>query len=56
MRNGLHQRVSTNHTGEKTHQLVLTAEFRTVVLKSMHDDLGNLGVERTTDMLKSSFF
>lgn len=56
MKNGLLHRVSTSHVGEKTHQLVLPAEFKPVVLKSMHDDLGHLGVERTTDMLRSRFF
>lgn len=33
-----------SHAGEKTHQLVLPAEFRAVVLKSMRDNLGHLGV------------
>lgn len=39
MRNGLLHRVSTSHTGEKTDQLVLPAEFRAVLLKPIHDDL-----------------
>ncbi|KAK7884084.1 hypothetical protein WMY93_027207 [Mugilogobius chulae] len=56
MKDGLLHRVSTSNTGKQTNQLVLPAEFRTVVLKSLHDDLGHLGVERTTDMLRSRFF
>ncbi|KAJ0069391.1 hypothetical protein NL108_004222 [Boleophthalmus pectinirostris] len=56
MKDGLLHRVSTSHTGKQTNQLVLPAEFRTAVLKSLHDDLGHLGVERTTDMLRSRFF
>lgn len=56
MRNGLFHCVSTSHTGEKTHQLVVPAEFRAAVLKSMHDELGHFGVTRTTDMLRSRFF
>lgn len=56
MRNGLLHRVSKSHTGDKTEQLVLPPEFRAAVLKSMHDDLGHLGAERTTDMIRSRFF
>lgn len=56
MGNGLLHRVTTSHTGEKTHQLVLPAEFKAVVLKSMHDDFDHLGTERTIDMLRSRFF
>lgn len=56
MTHGLLHRVSTGRTGEKTHQLVLPAKFKAVVLKSMHNDLGHLGVERVTDMIKSRFF
>ncbi|XP_034560089.1 uncharacterized protein LOC117827597 [Notolabrus celidotus] len=56
MKDGLLHRVSTSHTGKQTNQLVLPTKFRTDVLKSMHDDLGHLGVERTTDMLRSRFF
>ena len=56
MKDGLLHRLSTSHSGTQTYQLVLPAEYRTVVLKSLHDDLGHLGVERTTDMLRSRFF
>lgn len=56
MKDGLLHRTSTSHTGKQTNQLVLPAEFRTVVLKSLHDELGHLGVERTTDMIRSRFF
>ena len=56
MRNGLLHRVSTSQAGERTHQLVLPAEFRAALLKSMHDELGHFGVERTTNMLRSRFF
>lgn len=55
MTHGLLHRVSTSHTGEKTHQLVLPAKFKAVVLKSIHDDLGHLGIERVTDMIRSRF-
>lgn len=56
MENGLLHRVSESQSAGKTHQLVLPAEFRTIVLKSLHDDLGHLGIERTIDMLRNRFF
>lgn len=55
MTHGLLHRVCTSHTGEKTHQLVLPAKFKAVVLKSIHDDLGHLGIERVTDMIRIRF-
>ena len=54
IKDGLLHRVSTSHTGKQTNQLVLPTEFRTVVHKSMHNDHGHLGVERTIDMLRCS--
>lgn len=56
MEDGLLHRLSQNQLGEPSHQLVLPAEFRPVVLKSLHDDLGHLGAERTTDMIRSRFY
>uniref|UniRef100_A0A3B3WSH8 Gypsy retrotransposon integrase-like protein 1 n=1 Tax=Poecilia mexicana TaxID=48701 RepID=A0A3B3WSH8_9TELE len=56
MKNGLLYRVSKTQSSHKAHQLVLPAQFRATVLKSLHDDLGHLGVERTTDLLRSRFF
>lgn len=48
--------VSTSRTGEKIHQLVLPAKFKALVLKSIHADLGHLGVERVVDIIRSRFF
>lgn len=56
MTDGLLHRLSTCHTGKKTQQLVLPAKFKAVALKTMHDDLGHLGVERVLDMIRSRFF
>ncbi|KAJ7986493.1 hypothetical protein DPEC_G00340450 [Dallia pectoralis] len=47
---------SKRPSGEELTQLVLPSEFREVVLKATHDDLGHLGIERTTDLLRSRFF
>ena len=56
MEDGLLHRLSQNQSGEQSRQLVLPAEFRPVVLKSLHDDLGHLGAERTTDMIRNRFY
>ncbi|KAK7933739.1 hypothetical protein WMY93_004635 [Mugilogobius chulae] len=37
-------------------QLVLPEELRPVVLTSLHDDMGHMGVERTLDLVRSRFF
>lgn len=39
-----------------TYQLVLPATLRDMVLKSPHDDMGHLGIERTLDLVRSRFF
>ena len=56
MTDGFLHRVSTCHTGRRTQQLVLPAKFKAVVLKVMHDDVGHLGMERVTDMIRRRFF
>lgn len=43
--------------GEKVlFQLVLPEDLRSVVLKSLHDEMGHLGIERTLDLVRSRFF
>uniref|UniRef100_A0A3B3HM86 Gypsy retrotransposon integrase-like protein 1 n=1 Tax=Oryzias latipes TaxID=8090 RepID=A0A3B3HM86_ORYLA len=37
-------------------QLVLPEELRSMVLTSLHNDMGHLGVERTLDLVRSRFF
>ncbi|XP_038574937.1 uncharacterized protein LOC119902683 [Micropterus salmoides] len=56
MKDNLLHRLVKRPSGEEVSQLVLPSEFRAVVLKSLHDDLGHLGIERTTDLLRSRFF
>ena len=41
-----------DHPDRITMQLVLPETFRTLALKSCHDDLGHLEVERTLDLLR----
>lgn len=38
------------------HQLVLPVELRATVLRSLHDDLGHLGIDRTLDLVRSQFY
>lgn len=42
--------------GRTTFQLVLPKELRATAMKSLHDDMGHLGIERTTDLLRSRFY
>lgn len=39
-----------------SYQLVLPEELRPVVLKSLHDDMGHLGIERTLDLVRARFY
>lgn len=55
MRDGLLYRASKKDA-EEALQLVLPAEFREVVLHSLHDDMGHLGVERVTQLLRARFY
>lgn len=43
-------------SGDEIFQLVLPRQFREVVLRSLHDDLGHLGVEKTFELTRSRFF
>ncbi|XP_053274167.1 uncharacterized protein LOC128436464 [Pleuronectes platessa] len=56
MKDGLLHRLSKRPSGKEQTQLVLPSGFRELVLKATHDDLGHLGIERTTDLLRSRFF
>lgn len=43
--------------GEETRcQIVLPAKFRDMVLRSLHDDMGHMGFDRTLDLIRSRFF
>lgn len=56
MKDGLLYRHCKKPSGEVISQLLLPREFREMVMKAMHDDLGHLGQERTVDLLRSRFF
>ncbi len=42
--------------GRASSQLVLPKDLREMVLTSLHDDVGHLGLERTLDLLRSRFY
>lgn len=42
--------------GRVSSQLVLPKDLREMVLTSLHDDMGHLGLERTLDLLRSRFY
>uniref|UniRef100_A0A8P4K456 Gypsy retrotransposon integrase-like protein 1 n=1 Tax=Dicentrarchus labrax TaxID=13489 RepID=A0A8P4K456_DICLA len=43
-------------SGRVTHQLVLPEERRAVVMQSLHNDMGHLGIERTLDLVRTRFY
>lgn len=42
--------------GKVLNQLALPQDLRGIVLTSLHDDMGHLGLERTLDLLRSRFY
>ncbi|XP_076850337.1 uncharacterized protein LOC143500204 [Brachyhypopomus gauderio] len=55
-KNGLMYRVTQKNPGGEIHQLLLPEKFRRQVIKSLHDDMGHLGVDRTLDLVRSRFY
>uniref|UniRef100_A0A9J8CSN7 Gypsy retrotransposon integrase-like protein 1 n=1 Tax=Cyprinus carpio carpio TaxID=630221 RepID=A0A9J8CSN7_CYPCA len=42
--------------GNTLHQLALPVALRGTVLRSLHDDMGHMGIERTLDLVRTRFF
>lgn len=42
--------------GNTLHQLALPVALRGTVLRSLHDDMGHMGMERTLDLVRTRFF
>lgn len=55
LRNGVVYRPGQDN-GRVMHQLVLPVELRATVLRSLHDDLGHLGIDQTLDLVRSRFY
>ena len=54
--NGVLYRVREDQDGGKVKQLVLPCKYKRQVLKSLHDDTGHLGIERTTELVRERFY
>lgn len=39
-----------------SYQLILPEELRPLVLRSLHDDMGHMGIERTLDLVRTRFY
>uniref|UniRef100_A0A3B1IUI3 Gypsy retrotransposon integrase-like protein 1 n=3 Tax=Astyanax mexicanus TaxID=7994 RepID=A0A3B1IUI3_ASTMX len=46
----------TTRGGHEIFQLVLPKVYRDTVLRSLHDDFGHLGAERTTELVRDRFY
>lgn len=55
LRNGILYR-KRNCENQITYQLVLPHELRSMVLQSLHNDMGHLGIERTLDLVRTRFY
>lgn len=53
---GLLYRVKEKMCGKQSLQLVLPARYRSMVLRSLHDECGHMGAERTTELIKERFY
>ncbi|KAG1932770.1 interleukin-1 receptor accessory protein-like 1-A [Pimephales promelas] len=56
IRDNLLHRVTTDQDGKERWQMVLPEKFHLQVMKSLHDDAGHLGVERTVELLRDRFY
>lgn len=55
LKNGILYRKKQDH-GVPLYQLALPIFLRSTVLRSLHDDMGHLGTDRTLDLVRSRFF
>lgn len=56
IKRGLLYRVTKRSSGKDVSQLVLPARYQPMVFRAMHDDIGHLGMERTTELIKDHFY
>ncbi|XP_077388164.1 retrovirus-related Pol polyprotein from transposon 412 [Festucalex cinctus] len=56
LKDGLLYRKRNPPNCTETQQLVLPERYRTLAMKSLHDDCGHLGVEKTSELLKDRFY
>ncbi|KAL2093139.1 hypothetical protein ACEWY4_010451 [Coilia grayii] len=56
VKNHLLFRMLRRQAGDEKQQLVLPGKYHHMVLHSLHDDSGHLGIERTSELLKDRFY
>ncbi|XP_072572259.1 uncharacterized protein [Paramormyrops kingsleyae] len=56
VKNNLLHRMTMTQSGKQLHQLVLPEKYRLIVLRSLHEECGHLGVERTTELIRDRFY
>ncbi|KAK3522328.1 hypothetical protein QTP86_003678, partial [Hemibagrus guttatus] len=56
VQNQLLYRVTKSSCGKEKKQLVLPGKYWSQVLRSLHDDSGHLGVEKTTELVRDRFY
>lgn len=56
LKDGVLFRVKEKMFGKQIKQLVLPFRFRSMVLRSLHDECGHMGIERTTELIKDRFY
>ncbi len=55
IKDGLLHRV-VQRSDKRVCQLILPTEYRHMVLRAMHDDMGHFGAERTLELIKDRFY
>lgn len=56
IKNHLLFRMVKKPSGDKRQQLIFPEKYRQMVMRSLHDDSGHLGVERTSELIKDRFY
>lgn len=56
IKNHLLYRIVQKQSGDKRQQFVLPKQYHDMVMQSLHDDAGHLGIERTSELLKDRFY
>ena len=52
----LQRTVTDNISGEKFDQLIIPSTHRSLILPSLHDEMGNQGRDRTISLIRDRFY
>ncbi|XP_030594321.1 uncharacterized protein LOC115786334 [Archocentrus centrarchus] len=56
LKDGVLYRTRQTPSDREINQLVLPQRYRSVVLRSLHDDCGHLGIDKTSELLRDRFY